>query len=346
MTLSRDERNVTVPVGRLMAAPTGAHDYRSIAFEAAAPLEKYCGWAALHDEPGLRAIAQRRGPVRRCLVMAQGALVRRIDELIRRLRLYDRRTDLLLHDFDDPGRDERIVAGRSWRRAGDDERILHNATFVIDLARDDEALIQSMHSANRRDVRKAIKAGLRVEVLDHPEADVLRDFMTRFETMAEERRLRPLKQAVTQRMFDNGDLTLYRADDGSTVRAAVTVYRSGDKAHCMTSVDGGKRQDGAARLLYYEVMRDLRERGIRWLDFGGVASTDESDGIFRFKRGFGGRFVPLGAEYIHRPPLVSALVDVKRRISGWRVSPHRRATTATDPAVGALPCDSRTSCRP
>ena len=301
----------------------------------------------LHKEPGLKAIAQSRGPVRRCLIMAQGAPPRRIDDLIRRFRLCDGRSDLLLHDFDDPGQDERTVAGRVWLRASDDERLLNKATFVVDLAQDDDALLKGMASGHRRDLRKAIEGGLRVEIADPPTAEAFREFVANFERMARERNLRFLDRCATRRMFDCADLTLYRALCGNDLRAEASVYRTGTAALWMVGVDGGvKRQDGAGRLLQFEIMRDLRKRGIRWYDLGGVASTDAADGIFQFKKRFGGQFVALGAEYIHRPALVGAFVSVKRRMSRLRASLQRGNATAPDAGAGVFSREAFTGCKP
>lgn len=297
-------------------SPHTAAEYSSIAFESGAPHQKYLGWVHLFDEPGLKVMAQWRGPVRRGLILAQGVAPAQIDETVRRLRLIDARTDLVLHDFDDPGHDERIVAGRPWRRARENERVLNKATFVFDLARDNDALTAAMSADCRRKLRKAREAGLRVEAEDHPAPDTLREFIANFEAMASERGLRSPGRAAIQRMFDGGDLTLFRALAGKEWRSAAIIYRAGDKAIFMIGVGGDKRNDGAGQLLHFEIMRELRSRGLRWYDFGGVASTDENDGIFRFKKGFGGRFVSLGSEYLRRPPLVQALVSIKRRIRG------------------------------
>jgi hypothetical protein len=310
--------NVTLPLDDMFdASPqqTGGA-IPSIVFESGAPHEKYLRWALLFDKPGLKIVARRRGPVRRCLIMAQGVPPAQIDETVRRLKLLDARTDLLLHDFDDPGRDERIVAGRVWQRAREDERVLNKATFVFDLARDDEALTAAMTTDCRRKLRKARQAGLRVEVEDHPAPDTLREFFANFEAMASERRLRSPGGVTIQRMFEGGNLTLFRSLAGKETRSAATIYRAGDKAIFMIGVGGDKRNDGAGQLLHFEVMRDLRARGLRWYDFGGVASTEEDDGIFRFKNGFGGQFVSLGSEYLRRPPLVRALVNLKMRVTG------------------------------
>jgi hypothetical protein len=51
---------------------------------------------------GQELSAKRRGPMRWGVPAAQ------IDEMVQRLRLLEGPTDLLLHDFDDPGRDELV----------------------------------------------------------------------------------------------------------------------------------------------------------------------------------------------------------------------------------------------
>ncbi len=300
-------------------------EYRSIAFEPGAPFEKYLGWTCLLNERSLKIIEQWRGPVRRCMIMAQGVAPSQIDHAIRRLKLLDARSDVLLHDFDDPGREERTIAGRRWRRARDDERILNKATFVFDLAREDEAIIKGMTPSHRRDLRKALNAGLRVEAHDRPTQEIFQELVSSFASMARERGLRSLDRAATQRMFDGGDLTLFRVLAGSEMRAAAIVYRAGHKAIWMIGVDNGKNQDGAGRILQFEIMRDLRARGIRWYDFGGVASTDENNGIFRFKKGFGGEFILLGTEYLRRPLLVRALVNIKTRVSARVIARSAKA---------------------
>ncbi len=308
-------------------APTqrpGDGGYRSIFFEKGAPHEKYFGWTILLADPGLKIMAQQRGPLRRGLILAQGVPAARIDETVRRLRLLDARTDLVLHDFDDPGCERRTLAGHSFRRAREDERILNKATFVSDLAYDDDALVKSMNRSARRDLHKAQEAGLRVEADDNPSPAILDDFVSNFERTAKERGLSSPGRSTLQRMFDGGNLTLFRVLAGNEVRAAITVYRAGDKAIETILVDNGKTQDGSGRILRFEIMREMRARGVRWYDFGGVASTDESDGIYRFKRGFGGVFVSLGSEYLRRPLFVRTLVHVMRRpwlraaISSWQ----------------------------
>ena len=87
----------------------------------------------LREEPRLKIIMQRRGPIRRCLLLVAGLADEEIGEIVLRERLLDFRTDLILHDYEDPGRETREIAGKVWRRAGSDLRLLNVATFVLDL---------------------------------------------------------------------------------------------------------------------------------------------------------------------------------------------------------------------
>ena len=105
-------------------------------------------------EPGLKTILWGRGPLRRCLILAQGVPSPQIDDRVRRLHLLDARADLLRHDFRDPGRDERIVAGRPWRRASDCYTTpLSSSIWRATTSR----FIQAMHSSNRSGLRKALR---------------------------------------------------------------------------------------------------------------------------------------------------------------------------------------------
>ena len=297
-------------------AGTPSARYQSIFLEDGWAHQKYYGWRQIVSEPGLRVLTRARGPLRRALILAHGLNSDALDAAIRRARVIDARTDLILHDFDDAGQDMRKVAGRDWRRATAAERLLNIATFVIDLARDDDALLAAMSSDYRRKIRKAREAGVAITAEESPSAATIDTFLSRFHDMADERGLARLDRAAIENMFSRGDLTLFSATQGGEVLNMLTAYRAGDKAIFLHGVGGDKRNDGSGQYLHFEVMRQLRARGLRWYDLGGLASTDEANGIFRFKKGFGGELVRLGCEYVSRPPLVRAVAGLRARLRG------------------------------
>ncbi len=269
--------------------------------------EKYFGWRVLREDPRLKLITLQRGPIRRCLLLVAGLSDEEIGEVVLQEKLLDLRTDLILHDYQDRGQDVREIAGKVWKRAGADLRLLNVATFVFDLDRDDDALRAAMNADYRRKLRKAIDAGLEVVEDKTPAPEVFEEFMEKFEAMARQRGLAAFPSSVAQRMFAAGDLSLFRVPAKDGVRTAATIYRSGDKAIFMTGVGGEKRNDGAGQLLHFEIMRALRSKGVRWYDFGGVPTIDDGNGIYQFKKGFGGQLVLLGAEYVYRPSTVAVL---------------------------------------
>ncbi|HTO80397.1 MAG TPA: GNAT family N-acetyltransferase [Methylocystis sp.] len=303
--------------------------YRHISLEPGTAQEKYLGWRLLREGPGLKVITQRRGPIRRCLLLVAGLADEEVGEIVLRERLLDFRTDLILHDYEDQGREARKIAGRVWKRAGADLRLLNIATFVFDLQRDDDSLRAAMSADYRRKLRKANEARMEVVEDSVPTPAVFEEFMGNFEAMAKERGLGAFPRSVAQRMFDAGDLSLFRvlAEDGT--RTAATVYRAGDKAIFMTGVGGEKKNDGSGQLLHFEIMRTLRARGVRWYDFGGLPTIDENNGIYRFKKGFGGELALLGAEYVHRPPMVAALALLKSRLSRGSETPKCRPASSS-----------------
>ena len=241
-------------------------------------------WRLACEEPRLKVFMQRRGPIRRCLFLAAGLADEELGEIVLREELLDFRTDLILHAYEDQGRETCEIAGKVWRRAGSDLRLLNIATFVFDLHQDDDQLRAAMSADYRRKLRKANEARLEVVEDRVPPAAVLDEFMGNFEAMTKERGLGVFPRSVAQRMFDAGDLSLFRVLGEDGVRTAATVYRVGDKAIFATGVGGEKRNDGSGQLLHFEIMRALRSRGVRWYDFGGLPTIDESNGIIGSRR--------------------------------------------------------------
>lgn len=297
-------------LGPLVVAPLTACKYEHLAFSSDSPQRKYFGWKNVVVEDGLQIISQQRGLIRRCMILAAGAADERIEQKLALLKLPNATTELILHDFCDAGQEPRRIVGQGWRRSKDCERMLNIATFVFDLTDDDEALKTAMSADYRRKLRRAQEAGVRVLVEDDPSPESFAGFMTSFTAMAREKALTRPGDDVVRKMFDNGDLVLFRAVNGDKTRAVASVYRADHRAIFMIGVGGDRSNDGAGQMLHFEIMRELRSRGVRWYDFGGAPSSTD-DGIYRFKKGFGGRFVSLGCEYLLRPPLVGAVIGVR-----------------------------------
>ncbi len=101
---------------------------------------------------------------------------------------------------------------------------------------------------------------------------------------------------------------------------AVFLLYSGHSAYCTHAGSGGKSTlYGAMKLLHFEAMKRMRDKGVRYYDLAGVriqCSHPELEGIFHFKKGFGGT---LKAGYLWKTdihPKLSGIYDAIQHLRG------------------------------
>lgn len=122
-------------------------------------------------------------------------------------------------------------------------------------------------------------------------------FARAFGAFANERDLNSAQLSLLRRMYAGGDAILFVARKDGEVTNYLHLYRSARAGIFMYGVNLTKENDGVGQFLHWEIMRRLKRDGLRWYDFGGVATLNPSDGIFNFKRKFGARLAPLGSEW-------------------------------------------------
>lgn len=178
------------------------------------------------------------------------------------------------------------------------------STLIVDLAGDDEALLARMHPKTRYNIRLATKKGVRVRTWDDIEA-----FGRMMQETAARDRFAAHSPAYYQRAFElfrpSGACELLAAEvDGQTV-AALMVFARGERAWYLYGASTNQeRPRMPTYLLQWEAMRWARQRGCRTYDLWGIPDADERTleadfavrrdglwGVYRFKRGFGGRIV-------------------------------------------------------
>jgi hypothetical protein len=282
--------------------------YRSIFFEPDWAHVRYHGWQDSWPDPSFRALSKRQGPVQRRLLMSELCDPSRVASILDRMRGH-LMEEIVFHDFAAAPAIAEMLRSRGFAALGAADRMLNVATFAIDLERTDEALLQQMSADVRRKIRKAEAARYEVEAEERPSPATITEFIEEFGTMAKERGLHAPRREMVERMFADGrSLLVSVREDGQPPHLLMT-YRAGDKAIYLYGVGRAKTNSGAGHLLQWVVMRELRARGVRWYDMGGLPAIGDEDGIFRFKRGFGGQLVELGVEYGKR----SLLMGIARR---------------------------------
>lgn len=190
------------------------------------------------------------------------------------------------------------VSDRGWRK---------RHTLVLDLGDDEDALLAQMHKETRSKIRRAADRDL-VEVAGaarptEAEVDAFADFYDRFAALQS---VAPVFRPRLYALAARGSLVLTTAADAdgeALVRHAYVAvggrgYMLYSGSVLAESGDSATRNlvGRANRYLHWHDIRLFKERGFDLYDFGGLdvdERTPKTAGIARFKRGFGGRVVPV-----------------------------------------------------
>lgn len=220
-------------------------------------------------------------------------------------------------------------------------------TVVLDIARDDKALLKSMDGAERK-IRKAEREG--VEVTEARSlADVeayhalSRDTADRIRTRSRFTEL-PLAFFVDiwKRMVPAGHARIFLARHGGALIAGNLFVIHGDT---MLYYQGASTRDRAQTLrqapaaCFWAAIRAARELGLTRFDFGGCTPTadpaDPRHGVWEFKKKWGGELVSFYNAEVLLAPRIVALQDrvvapLWQRLHPllWRLS-GRAAVSAT-----------------
>lgn len=170
--------------------------------------------------------------------------------------------------------------------------------FVMDVSKPDEELLAGMKPKTRYNIRLAEKKGVRVIV--SRDGEYREAFIDLVRATALRKRLVPHPSGYYRKMLDaflGKTGKLFIALHGDDILGINLVVRHGDTA---LYLHGGsarmKRECMAPFLLQWTAIRDTRDTGGTWYDFGGVRTKDKGqetrdkkddwEGITRFKTGF------------------------------------------------------------
>jgi hypothetical protein len=176
-----------------------------------------------------------------------------------------------------------------------------DATYVVRIDRDDEALLASFVSTTRNRIKKAKQLGAVVSTSADP--GLMEQFYEAYTEMGARKHAPvPRRTFVVQglkALIDRGHALLFTERYGGQVANMLVVdalglpcYMIGTRsvAHVKGDVPG------AAQMLHFEIMKYLRDRGKTYYDLGGCEGPEPIEshpnfGVWRFKHGFRGAFV-------------------------------------------------------
>jgi len=178
--------------------------------------------------------------------------------------------------------------------------------FEIPLTgRDEDDLLKGFNQLWRRNIKKADKAGVTVDL---GTADDLRAFHDLYVETAERDHFLPRPLSYFQGMWDAmtaeapDRLRLYLARHDGDLVAATTMTRVGDHAWYSYGATSIKKRDvRGSNAVQWRMMRDALADGCAVYDMRGITDTlDENDphgGLIRFKLGTGGQAVEYVGEW-------------------------------------------------
>jgi hypothetical protein len=183
---------------------------------------------------------------------------------------------------------------------------LYYYTILIDIDLPPEALLAGMKNGNPQQIRRGLaKDGFQCHFHYPPSPAQIDEFHAFFDQWLGAD-MKPLDRGHVDMLASGGLLALSqaRAADGTSLAWHAYIYHPGqERARCDLSAtaraDPGDSEQRnlcgrANRVLHFQDMLTLRERGIKCYDFGGWYPRDDDPkrtNINRFKEGFGGRVV-------------------------------------------------------
>jgi hypothetical protein len=303
-------------------------EFRPIFFEKDFALTVFYGWREIFAGEDFRVLAYNKGPIRRCLILSWCLNSEALEQVVQDAQLLDFRSEVfvqnfadsfdeMLHNWSQLTYEFRWIAGKKFRKASDSERLLNRSTVLLDLNLQESELMKSFMPNTRNKIRRAQKNNVSVRI-ESGSKGVIDKFYLFYEPLINKFKLhRPNKQMIYN-MIEAKRLICFAAyEDNNEPTMIDLIYICGSQAYYMFGASAENFETGTGQLLQWEIMRFLKARGFRWYDLGGVQTADPTNGIFQFKKGFGGELVHWGEQLVYQPPLHRALHVIRSKLPSW-----------------------------
>ncbi|GCE04053.1 lipid II:glycine glycyltransferase FemX [Dictyobacter aurantiacus] len=183
-------------------------------------------------------------------------------------------------------------------------------SIVLDLAPDEDRLLAQMKEKWRYNVRLGARKGVQVRLASSL-ADV-EGWYTLLRTTGDRDQFGIHSLAYYQRVWElyapSDNLRLLLAEHDGQLLAGIMIAIMGRQAIYLYGASSNQqRQLMPNYVLQWEAIRWAKQCGAHVYDFWGIPASDDEDeamaGVYRFKRGWGGRVVQYagGYEHIYRP---------------------------------------------
>jgi hypothetical protein len=301
------------------------HEFRPIFFDDDFALTAFYGWREIFSGEDIRVLSYSKGPFRRCLILSWRVDSKALEQVVQDAQLLDFRSEIFVQNFSDRlgeifhdggqlNYEFRSIAGKWFRKANDGDRLLNRSTILLDLSLPEFKLMENFRQNTRNKIRRAQKRNVSIRHEVGSEG-IIDKFIEFYEPLVDRFKLdRPIKKIIYDMAKANKLLCFASYEYNSEPTMIDLIYVCKRQAYYMFSASADHFETGTGQLLQWEIMRFLKVQGVRWYDLGGVETADPTNGIFMFKRGFGGELVHWGEQLVYQPPIHRALHVIRSNL--------------------------------
>lgn len=176
--------------------------------------------------------------------------------------------------------------------ASSDMQVLNDRnTVYVNLEDDIETIWNNQYSGNNRNmIRKAIKSGFTVNILENPSSDEITEFREIYQHSMRKIGASDyyfFNDTYFSNLFQNKNCYLFQVKDTENkTHCASAIYIYSQFAHYHLSGKAANADNSVNTLLLDEAIRFAIAKGAKQFHLGGGNSNDLNDGLFKFKQNF------------------------------------------------------------
>ena len=172
---------------------------------------------------------------------------------------------------------------------------------LLDLQRDEEAILMSLNGKWRNCYRKGLKLGVRVEDVSYTEVGI-NNLLNNYKSLQLEKEFNGLSSKLVETMANKDhkywrfNVFEARDEDNQTLGNLVSVNHGDTSIYLIgtTTLEGRKLQ--ANYVMLWEAIINAKKNGCIWFDIGGLTEETPS-GIAHFKKGLNAEMYSLTGEW-------------------------------------------------
>lgn len=283
-------------------------------------LPKYLGWSLQIKEDNALVLLKRVAFVSKMLVLTFELDAHNVTKLIENVPHNKLLTAVHWRDFTNTAPEDfhvwpqnldltQVRLGNRWyKKASDNNKLIHWATFIIDLEKDTNDIIAEMRSTVRNEFRRAQKRGV-IITFEDTIGEWIDHFYRFFKRLQVEYGLGAPDRNMLEQMFAGKNAVAAVGWDSGGVSAINIIYLARPYGYYMLGASSNSKEQGVGQLMQLETIKYLKSKGFKKYDLGGVNSAQP--GIMAFKKSFGGDFCGLGCEWVYTPKLVELLTRLR-----------------------------------